>query len=80
MEFLETYSISEFKAEYGNIKVMAKADGSYWFKAGAIAGTVSSKLGISDITPDSVLISLVETDSGKFWLLHCNTSEVVMTL
>jgi hypothetical protein len=80
MDYLETHSITEFKSQHGNIKILSKTNGSYWFKAGSITGTVSSKLTISEISPETVSISLVEVDNSQFWLLHRTGGEAVMTL
>lgn len=72
--------MTEFKTKFGSVRILTK-DGGYWFKAGSVTGTVSSKLDLSDITPECVNISLVEVDDGdQFWLMHRIGGKAVMTL
>lgn len=68
LDFIETFTIDQFKAEVHVEKLQVKKNpktGLLFFTYGAKVGAVASA-GI----PKRPMVSLVNGDSGKFYLLH----------
>jgi hypothetical protein len=80
LNFLETLTLDQFKSQnQASIKVFAK-DKGHWFRCGGVSGHVSQTV-TSFSNPSELLISLVETDDGQFWMMHkAGQQEVVAEL
>lgn len=68
LSFLETLTVEQFKSRMQVSKIQVKQNpktGKLFMVFGAETGAISSK-GI----PEHPMVSLVEGDGGKFWMLH----------
>ena len=80
LEFLESYSVAQFKAEVkcDSIDIIKnESTGKHFFSAGSISGAVSAKL---DYKENPCFSKVRGTDGEVFWLLHKRTSNAVDTL
>ena len=70
LNFLETLTLSELKQrQAASINVFTKSSGGYYFRCGSLTGHISQT--VQDFTkPDELLVSLVETNDGQFWMMH----------
>jgi hypothetical protein len=80
LNFVESLTIEEFKQRnQASLQVMAKESG-HWFRCGSVSGHVSQHV-TSFSNPEELLVSLVETNDGQFWMMHrIGRQNVVATL
>ena len=72
--FLQTVSINDVKEQQKSaFQIIKKKNGGLFFKCGQLKGHVSEKININEVDPKDLVVSLVENESGQFWMLH-NTS------
>lgn len=70
LNFLETISVGEMKSRQQSGFQICRKENGYWFRCGSVSGHVSDNLDPTTVRPDDVRISLVEGDSGQFWMCH----------